>query len=150
MTDQMHKAHDYLSRIQSLAYKVDAINEALADLESRNPAYLRATQYDAIKVQTSGGDPMLNYIATADRYKSDLLATKAAYLDSQKEAIARINRLHDGLNVDILTRRYVLGQTWATIAININYSERGARFINHRALKEFYEVNRDLWPSKIQ
>lgn len=149
MTDQMQRAHEYLSRIQSLAYKVDAINEALADLETRNPAYLRATQYDAIKVQTSGGDPMLNYIATADRYKSDLLATKAAYLDSQKEAIARINRMHNGLSINILTRRYVLGQPWREVAAGVHYYLRHIFVLKDKALKEFAEANKDLWP-KIQ
>ena len=149
MTDPVIRAHDYLATIQSLHYKIDAIDEALADLESRNPANLRAVQYDAIKVQTSGGDPMLNYIATADRYKSDLLAARTAYTESQNEAIKRINKMQNGLSINILTRRYVLGQSWNDVATGIHYYLRHVYVLKDKALKEFAEVNKDLWP-KIQ
>jgi len=146
MTEKMQLSHDYLSRIQSLAYKIDAIDQALADLESRSPANLRAVQYDAIKVQTSGGDPMLNYIAAEGQYKSDLLAARTAYTESQNEAIKRINRLQNGLSINVLTRRYVLGQTWEAIAAGVHYQLRNMVNIKHKALKEFAEANKDLWP----
>ena len=107
MTEQMQKADRYLSQIRNLAFKINAISEALTELESRNPANLKAMQFDTIKVQTSGGDPMLNYVAAEGRYKADLLAIKTAYSENRKEAINRITRLENGISIEILTRRYV-------------------------------------------
>lgn len=149
MTAEMQKADRYLSQIRNLAFKINAISEALTELESRNPANLKAMQFDTIKVQTSGGDPMLNYIAAEGRYKADLLAIKTAYSENRKEAINRITRLENGISIEILTRRYVLCQPWETVSMGIHYNIRHAQFLRLKALDEFYNANTDLW-SKIQ
>ena len=146
MTEQMQKADRYLSQIRSLAFKINAISEALTELESRNPANLKAMQFDTIKVQTSGGDPMLNYIAAEGQYKADLLAIKTAYSENRKEAINRITRVENGVSVEILTRRYVLCQPWETVAMGIHYNIRHAQILRLKALDEFYNANADLWP----
>lgn len=146
MTEQMQKADRYLSQIRSLAFKINAISEALTELESRNPANLKAMQFDTIKVQTSGGDPMLNYIVAEGQYKADLLAIKTAYSVNRKEAINRITRLENGVSVEILTRRYVLCQPWETVAMGIHYNIRHAQILRLKALDEFYNANADLWP----
>ena len=146
MTEQMQKADRYLSQIRSLAFKINAISEALTELESRNPANLKAMQFDTIKVQTSGGDPMLNYIVAEGQYKADLLAIKTAYSVNRKEAINRITRVENGVSVEILTRRYVLCQPWETVANGIHYNIRHAQILRLKALDEFYNANADLWP----
>ena len=150
MTPEMLKAHNYLSQISNLNYKVNAINEALAELESRNPANLKAMQFDTVKVQTSGGDPLANYVIAESKYKADLIATETAYKEAQQEAVNRITRLDNGARIEILTRRYVLNQQWAVIAKGVHYDIRTAQLLRNKALTEFYEANRDLWPRKTQ
>lgn len=146
MTDKAKRAHDYLEQIQNIAFKIDSLNVALIEMEERNPANIRAIQYDAIKVQTSpNADTMTGYIAAQERYQRDLLAIKAEYAERQNDAIKRIHRLQNGLYVDILTRRYVAGQKWADIADDLNYFLRWTKELGVRAIEAFADANQDLW-----
>lgn len=137
-------ASKYLSQIQVLETKIERLTDALKQHRANFPG-VTGTDYKAPRVQAYPSDKIGAYVAWNTDAENNILEQRIAYIKMRNEAIQRINRLDNGDYVDILMRRYVLYQTWGTIADETHYTKRHVFNLRNKALTAFEEVNDDLF-----
>jgi len=85
----------------------------------------------------SGHNDLSGYIATLDGYLSDLEAERQTAIRTHKTIHAAVKQVPNVTEQEILERRYLMGQGWEKIAVEMNYDYRWTLRLHGRALANF-------------
>lgn len=146
MTDKelSQRAKDYFSQIRK-TYRLiqrltDTVNTLRSSLTSQN------YELKPDKVQTSGakdtlGETIVKIVALED----DINARIDELVDLKSDAMHRIQNVPDQDQQNILIARYVNGEKWKKIAVEVHFSMRQVHRIHGTALIDFAKQNLDIF-----
>jgi DNA-directed RNA polymerase specialized sigma subunit len=134
MSRQENPAKVFLRRYKALCGRVDALQRAIDDALAR--ATNTGITLKEIKVLSSPAehDPMARDVCSAVDACEILYQYKAEAETALREILAAIDSLKDERQKEVLTRKYINGETFTQVAENMNYSEPGVYVIHGRAL----------------
>lgn len=137
-------AKAFLRRYKALSGRVDALQMAIDEALAR--ATNTGITLKEIKVLSSPAehDPMARDVCNAVDASEILYEYKAQAEAALLEILAAIDSVPDEQQKEVLTRKYINGETFTEVAKNMNYSEPGVYVIHGRALIEINKwlVNR--------
>ena len=124
----------FLRRYKGLSGRVDALSRAINDAMER--AFNTGVILREIRVQSSPAehDPMARDVCNAVDASEILYEYKAQAEAALREILAAIDSVPDEQQKEVLTRKYINGETFTQVAENMNYSEPGVYVIHGRAL----------------
>ena len=131
-------AKEYLRRIR----------DAESDLRSAEMEYqrarddvmnLKAIEYDKDKVSNSHIGDLSDAIAALEKYAERVNAKWDELIAMREEAKERIGEVADGRYREVLTRRYLQGESWEYIAVGMGYSFRQITRLHGGALRAIAE-----------
>lgn len=124
---------DYLNEYKNLCYKLKSLEEQLQSLRVVN---------EAAKIQTISDMPKGNkqsdlsdYICKIERLEEKIRVKKMECDTRRIEIEDHISEMKNGLECDVLRKRYIEFKSWENICIEINYSWRQTHYIHSKALK---------------
>ena len=129
-------AKEYLRRIR----------DAESDLRSAEMDYqrarddvmnLKAIEYDKDKVSNSHIGDLSDAIAALEKYAERVNAKWDELIAMREEAKAQIEQIADGRYREVLTRRYIWGESWEYIAVGMRYAFRTVLWLHGKALSQF-------------
>jgi DNA-directed RNA polymerase specialized sigma24 family protein len=141
MSRQENPAKVFLRRYKALSGRVDALQRAIDEALAR--ATNTGITLKEIKVLSSPAehDPMARDVCNAVDACEILYQYKAEAETALREILAAIDSLKDERQKEVLTRRYINGDAFNKICVDMSYSDTQV-FVQHgRAL---LEVNRWL------
>lgn len=126
----------FLWRYKGLSGRVDALTRAINDAMER--AFNTGVTLKEIKVLSSPAehDPMARDVCNAVDACAILYEYREKAEAALREILAAIDSLTDESWKEVLTRRYVGGETFSEIAQNMSYSEPAIYIYHGRALIE--------------
>lgn len=142
MTD-VQQAKDYLNQIQKTNRLIKRLNSTIATLR----AGLTSQNYElsADRVQSSGAkDPIGETFAKISGLETDIQNYIRDLYVWEQNALARIYRIPDFDQRNVLIARYIENRKWDQIAVDINFSKAQVHKIHGAALIAFVEVNPDI------
>lgn len=87
--------------------------------------------------RASGINDLSGYAGKLDELVRQLEAERELAIQRRKEIRCQIQSMADETEKEILERRYLLGETWERIAVDMNYNYRWVLRLHGRALKNF-------------
>ena len=85
----------------------------------------------------AGTADLSGYAARWDGLAAQLEAARQEAVATYTEIWGAVNRCPSALDVELLTRRYLLGQSWERIAVEMGYSYRHVTKLHGRSLQKF-------------
>lgn len=145
MTDKelSQRAKEYFAQIR----KTDRLIQRLADTVNTLRSGLTSQSYELKpdKVQTSGPKDTLGETITKIISLEEDIKTRIDELVEQKaDAMRRIQNVPDQDQQNILIARYVNGEKWEKIAVDLNFSIAQIYRIHGAALLDFIKENPDI------
>lgn len=124
----------YLRRYQTAKRRVGLIQEEIEELRSSktSPVGLR----DGMP-HGSGTSDLSGYAARLDELLRELEAEKELQMVTYREIRQQIEMVPDAIEQEILSRRYLIGQSWEKIAVEMKYSYRHVTKLHGHALNHF-------------
>ena len=124
----------YLRRYQTAKRRVGLIQEEIEELRSSktSPVGLR----DGMP-HGSGTSDLSGYAARLDELLRELEAEKEMQMVTYREIRQQIGMVPDAIEQEILSRRYLIGQSWEKIAVEMKYSYRHVTKLHGHALNHF-------------
>lgn len=87
--------------------------------------------------QGNAHSDLSGYMARLDALVSQLEHERDMAVKQYKEIHDQIHKIQDGAEKEVLERRYLMGETWERIAVQMNYNYRYVLKIHGRALQSF-------------
>lgn len=145
MTDKelSQRAKDYFAQIR----KTDRLIQRLTDTVNTLRSGLTSQSYELKpdKVQTSGAkDTLGETIVKIMSLEDDINARIDELVDMKQEAFNRIGNVSDKDQQNILIARYVNGEKWEKITVELSFSIAQVYRIHGAALLDFAEKNPDI------
>lgn len=145
MTDKelSQRAKEYFAQIR----KTDRLIQRLTDTVNTLRSGLTSQSYELKpdKVQTSGPKDTLGETIAKIMSLEDDINTRIDELVTMKgDALNRISNISDKDQQNILIARYVSGEKWERIAVDLNFSIAQVYRIHGAALLDFAEKNPDI------
>lgn len=145
MTDKelSQRAKEYFAQIR----KTDRLIQRLTDTVNTLRSSLTSQSYELKpdKVQTSGPKDTLGETITKIISLEEDINTRINELVEQKaDAMRRIQNVPDQDQQNILIARYVNGEKWEKIAVDLNFSIAQIYRIHGAALLDFIKENPDI------
>jgi DNA-directed RNA polymerase specialized sigma24 family protein len=136
MSRQENPAKVFLRRYKALCGRVDALQRAIDEALAR--ATNTAVTLTEIKVLSSPAehDPMARDVCNAVDACEILYQYKAEAETALREILAAIDSLKDERQKEVLTRRYINGDEFNKICVDMHYSDTRVFVIHGRALIE--------------
>lgn len=127
----------YLRRYQAAKKREKRIQEEIEELRSSktSPVGLR----DGMP-HGSGTSDLSGYAARLDALVRELEAEKEMQMVTYREIRQQIRMVSDATEQEILSRRYLLGQRWEKISVEMNYDYRYVLKLHGKALLHFEVV----------
>lgn len=124
----------YLRRYQAAKKRAKRIQEEIEELRSSKTSPVGLG--DGMP-HGSGTSDLSGYAARLDELLRELKAEKEMQMIVYREIRQQIRMVPDATEQEILSRRYLLGQSWEKIAVEMNYGYRHVLKIHGRALAHF-------------
>ena len=124
----------YLRRYQEAKKRAKRIQEEIEELRSSKTSPVGLG--DGMP-HGSGTSDLSGYAARLDELLRELKAEKEMQMVTYREIRQQIGMVPDPTEQEILSRRYLLGQSWEKIAVEMNYGYRHVLKIHGRALAHF-------------
>ena len=124
----------YLRRYQAAKKRAKRIQEEIEELRSSKTSPVGLG--DGMP-HGSGTSDLSGYAARLDELLRELKAEKEMQMVTYREIRQQIGMVPDPTEQEILSRRYLLGQSWEKIALEMNYGYRHVLKIHGRALAHF-------------
>lgn len=124
----------YLRRYQEAKKRAKRIQEEIDALRSSETSPVGLG--DGLP-HGSGTSDLSGYAARWDELVRELEAEKEMQMVTYREIRQQIGTVSDATEQEILSRRYLLGQSWEKIAVEMNYGYRHVLKIHGRALAHF-------------
>ena len=137
------RAKDYFSQIR----KTDRLIQRLTDTVNTLHSSLTSQNYELKpdKVQTSGAkDTLSETVVKIVALEDDINARIDELVRLKIDALNRISNVSDKDQQSILIARYVNGEKWEKIAVEIHFSMRQVHRIHEMALINFANENLDI------
>lgn len=136
MSRQENPAKVFLRRYKALSGRVDALQRAIDEALAR--ATNTAVTLKEIKVLSSPAehDPMARDVCSAVDACEILYQYKAEAETALREILAAIDSLNDERQKEVLTRRYINGDEFNKICVDMHYEKTLIFVIHGRALIE--------------
>ena len=124
----------YLRRYQMAKRRVGLIQEEIEEL--------RASKTSPVGLgdgmpRGRGTSDLSGYAARWDELVRELEAEKEMQMVTYREICQQISMVPDPTEQEILSRRYLIGQSWEKIAVEMKYSYRHVTKLHGHALKHF-------------
>lgn len=124
----------YLRRYQEAKKRAKRIQEEIDALRSRETSPVGLG--DGLP-HGSGTSDLSGYAARLDELLRELEAEKEMQMIVYREIRQQIGTVSDATEQEILSRRYLLGQSWEKIAVEMKYSYRHVTKLHGYALNHF-------------
>ena len=124
----------YLRRYQTAKRRVGMIQEEIEELRSSKT--IPVGLGDGMP-HGSGTSDLSGYAARLDELLRELEAEKEMQMVTYREIRQQIGMVPDPTEQEILSRRYLIGQSWEKIAVEMGYSYRNITRVHGYALKHF-------------
>lgn len=131
-------AKEYLWRVRDAERDLKRLEQEYEQAKA-DILHLKAIQYDADKVTGGKIGDLSDAIAAVEGYMERLNAQWDKLIALRKEAKVLIERIADGRYREVLTRRYLHGQSWEQVAVDMGYDYYHVHKLHGRALKIFQE-----------
>lgn len=141
------RAKTYLLRLAQCDARINAMQEKVEHLYEQATRITPTLKQDVV----SGGgnrDKVGDAVAKIADLQKEINRQIDFYVDLQQEANAMLNRLQDNVHYTILYRRYMLGDSFAVIAAEIDKGERQTYSLHGEALVAFAELLMDKYTSE--
>lgn len=139
MKSKARRAKNYLKRIEQCDARINAMQDKMDDLYDQATRITPTLKQDVV----SGGgnhDKVGDAAAKIVDLQNEINRQIDYYVDLQRTANDLLNKLQDHVHYTILYRRYMLGDSWATIAEEIGKSERQTNNLHGEALLAFADL----------
>ena len=135
---------EFLSEYGKLKSCIRSKKAQLVELQDSMTS-LKAIRYDKDRVQSSPSrDPMLDGMIKIEEKSNSIARDITRLTDMGDDIINRLNRMRSPALMDLLTRRYIRGESFEDIAVGMGYSYKTALNYHGDALLEFEDVNKDI------
>lgn len=124
----------YLRRYQVAKRRAEMIQEEIEELRSSKTSPVGLG--DGMP-RGSGTSDLSGYAARLDELLRELEAEKEMQMVTYREIRQQIGMVPDPTEQEILSRRYLIGQSWEKIAVEMGYSYRNITRVHGYALKHF-------------
>lgn len=124
----------YLRRYQTAKRRVGLIQEEIEELRSSKTSPVGLG--DGMP-HGSGTSDLSGYAARLDELLRELEAEKELQMVTYQEIRQKIGIVSDAIEQEILSRRYLIGQSWEKIAVEMKYSYRHVTKLHGYALNHF-------------
>lgn len=124
----------YLRRYQTAKRRVGLIQEEIEELRSSKTSPVGLG--DGMP-HGSGTSDLSGYAARLDELLRELEAEKEMQMVTYREIRQQIGMVPDAIEQEILSRRYLIGQSWEKIAVEMKYSYRHVTKLHGHALNHF-------------
>lgn len=124
----------YLRRYQEAKKRAKRIQEEIDALRSSETSPVGLG--DGLP-HGSGTSDLSGYAARWDELVRELEAEKETQMVTYREIRQQIGMVPDAIEQEILSRRYLIGQSWEKIAVEMGYSYRNITRLHGYALKHF-------------
>jgi len=133
-------AKQYLRRIRFLDKMISAKLEQIEILHAQ-ATKITVVLSNTPKVESSAEqDKLAATVAKIVDLKKALREELDEYISLKAEAIRLINSMPDCRHRLVLMHRYINGQTWEQIAVEMHYTYQWVHVLHGRALREFEKV----------
>ena len=133
-------AKQYLRRIRFLDKMISAKLEQIEILHAQ-ATKITVVLSNTPKVESSEEqDKLAATVAKIVDLKKALREELDEYISLKAEAIRLINSMPDCRHRLVLMHRYINGQTWEQIAVEMHYTYQWVHVLHGRALREFEKV----------
>lgn len=132
-------AKEYLWRVRDAERDLKRLEQEYEQAKA-DILHLKAIQYDADKVTGGKIGDLSDAIAAVEGYMERLNAQWDKLIALRKEAKVLIERIADGRYREVLTRRYLQGQSLEKIAVDLRYNYRWIKRLHVRAIGEFEKL----------
>ena len=136
------RAKAYLLRLAQCDARINAMQDKIDDLYGQAMRITPTLKQDVV----SGGgsqDKIGDAVAKIVDLRNEINRQIDYYVDLQEEANALLNKLSDNVHYTILYRRYMLGDSFAVIAAEIDKGERQTYSLHGDALVAFADLLTD-------
>lgn len=141
--EQSQAAKEYFAQIRKTDRLIQRLTSTVATLRSGLTSQSYELKPD--KVQTSGPKNALEEtIAKIVDLEADINSRIDELVQQKADAISRIRNISDHDQQNILIARYVEGDKWERIAVDLNFSIAQVYRIHGAALLDFAEKNPDI------
>lgn len=141
--EQSQAAKEYFAQIRKTDRLIQRLTSTVATLRSGLTSQSYELKPD--KVQTSGPKNALEEtIAKIVDLETDINSRIDELVQQKADAISRIRNISDHDQQNILIARYVEGDKWERIAVDLNFSIAQVYRIHGAALLDFAEKNPDI------
>jgi hypothetical protein len=141
------RAKAYLQRLAQCDARINAMQDKIDDLYDQATRITPTLKQDVV----SGGgnhDKVGDAAAKIVDLRNEINRQIDYYVDLQEEANGLLNKLTNNVHYTILYRRYMMDDSWATIAAEISKSERQAQNLHGNALVAFADLLMEKYPSE--
>lgn len=132
-------AKEYLWRVRDAERDLKRLEQEYEQAKA-DILHLKAIQYDADKVTGGKIGDLSDAIAAVEGYMERLNVQWDKLIALRKEAKVLIERIADGRYREVLTRRYLQGQSLEKIAVDLRYNYRWIKRLHGRAIGEFEKL----------
>lgn len=133
-------AKEYLWRVRDAERELKQLEQAYTQARA-DILHLKGIAYDADKVTGGKIGDLSDAIAALEGYAQRLSAKWDELINLRETAKKLIDTLKDGRYREVLTLRYLGGQSWEQVAVTMGYTYRGVTGLHGKALKVFGEIN---------
>lgn len=136
------RAKAYLQRLAQCDARINAMQDKIDDLWDQATRITPMLKQDVV----SGGgnhDKVGDAVAKIADLRNAINQQIDYYVDLQEEANALLNKLQDNVHYTILYRRYMLGDSFAVIAAEIDKGERQTYSLHGDAIVAFADLLAD-------
>lgn len=124
----------YLRRYQAAKKRAKMIQEEIEELRSSKTSPVGLG--DGLP-HGSGTSDLSGYAARWDELVRELEAEKEMQMVTYHEIWNQVKKIPNATEQEVLTRRYLIGQSWEKIAVEMHYSYRQIIRIHGAALQHF-------------
>ena len=124
----------YLRRYQAAKRRVGLIQEEIEELRSSKTSPVGLG--DGMP-HGSGTSDLSGYAARLDELLRELEAEKEMQMVTYREIWNQVKKIQNATEQEVLNRRYLIGQSWEKIAVEMHYSYRQIIRIHGAALQHF-------------
>lgn len=145
--NKVARAKTYLRRIEQCDARINAMQDKLDSLYDQATRITSTLKQDVV----SGGgnhDKVGDTVAKIVDLQNAINRQIDYYVDLQQEANDMLNKLQDNVHYTILYRRYMLGDSFAGIAAEIDKGERQTYSLHGDALVAFADLLPDKYSSE--
>ena len=133
-------AKEYLWRVRDAERELKQLEQAYTQARA-DILHLKGIAYDVDKVTGGKIGDLSDAIAALEGYAQRLNAKWDELITLRETAKKLIDTLKDGRYREVLTLRYLDGQSWEQVAVTMGYTYRGVTGLHGKALKVFGEIN---------